>query len=389
MTKLRQNRVIVLADWMSALDRDGHKFDLETQRFLFNRWQTETGRLVRDQLIDAIANSADLRAILEPHVLQHPDNTDSYSHPIYPKSEMTADRFWVLNSDDLRGLHLVNQNFETTTSLQNKLLSYCHFYNCNLSYAQLECCELSYARFKSCDLHSACMAQSGGFSTSILDCTLEEACLWDCGFIDADFMDSNFSGAYLEGAYLQDIQVNYRTQFDRILRDNWQHRKMPDSERPDILRAIRIAYQKAELWTSMDAFLYQEKKAQRKYIAWPLLQEHRDVSYLGRWLFSWFAACISGYSTKPMRVIVFAAATAMVFALLYFFAGSPSYGDLTGAAFFESLYFSFTTFATLGYGDVSYAADRPFLRIVSTLEAWMGAIFLSLYVVVLSRKALR
>jgi hypothetical protein len=372
-----------------VIERDGHKFDFETQRFLINRWQTETGKLVREQIIDGIKNSLDISAILSEYVLDHPDNTDPYAHPIYPKSEMQAELFWVLNSDDLRGIHITNEQFPTTSSLEHKMLTYSHFFKCDLSYACLNDCELSYARFKSCEMNHVSLIRSGGFSTSIINCNLRSACLWQAGFIDAEFMDSNFNRVYLESAFLKDIQVNYRTQFDRVLRKTWQSHHMPAEQQADVLRSIRIAYQKAELWGQMDAYLYQEKVAQRKYIAWPNWQQSKQFSHLLIWFYSLIASCLSGYSTKPFRVVVIAACTAMVFALIYFIAGSPSYNSFSADAWYESLYFSFTTFATLGYGDVSYSEARPFLRLLSTIEAWVGAVFLSLYVVVLSRKALR
>lgn len=59
------------------------------------------------------------------------------------------------------------------------------------------------------------------------------------------------------------------------------------------------------------------------------------------------------------------------------------------AAWLEGLYFSFTTFATLGYGDVSYGPEHPLLRMLSTVEAWCGAVFISLFVVLLARKVFR
>ena len=69
--------------------------------------------------------------------------------------------------------------------------------------------------------------------------------------------------------------------------------------------------------------------------------------------------------------------------------GTPSVHDTLGAAMLESVYFSFTTFATLGYGDVSYGPDQPYLRVLSTVEAWFGAVFISLFVVLLARTVFR
>ena len=164
---------------------------------------------------------------------------------------------------------------------------------------------------------------------------------------------------------------------------------MPGDQKPDILRAIRLAYEKAELWGHMDAFLYKEKVAQRKFIVWKSFQENSSFLSFYEWASSLLLGALSGYTTKPIRVIVMAGSLSLFFAALYLILGTPNHTEISMPAILESLYFSFTTFATLGYGDISYSASHPYLRILSTAEAWVGAITLSLFVVVLSRKVFR
>ena len=60
---------------MVAVDKDGFKFDLKTQRFLVYRWETEVGARVRDEVLAGLKNSVEVRAILDPYVLDHKDNT--------------------------------------------------------------------------------------------------------------------------------------------------------------------------------------------------------------------------------------------------------------------------------------------------------------------------
>jgi len=78
-----------------------------------------------------------------------------------------------------------------------------------------------------------------------------------------------------------------------------------------------------------------------------------------------------------------------MFSFLYLYFGTPTYKTISISAILESIYFSFSTFATLGFGDVVYSVNHPILRILSSLEAWAGAIFTSLFVVVLARKIFR
>ena len=371
------------------MERDGFKFDLETQRFIRNRWDTEVGLRVRQEIIDGIKSSVELRAILDDYVLDHPEIIDPYGHPIYPKSEMLENSFWVLTQDGLRGIHIYNEDLSSSPGLKKKAHSYSSFYNCNLSSTNMEMADYSYGRFEKCNMEEVVFAASGGFSVRIIDCNLRGACFWQSGFRDCDFSGSDLSGSYFEGVLLEDLKVNYRTKFDLDLAGSWKMRDMPEDQKPDILRAIRLAYEKAELWGHMDVFLYQEKVAQRKFILWKSFQENKSWKGLYGWISSLLLGALSGYTTKPIRVIVMAGALSLVFAALYLMLGTPNYTEISKPAILESLNFSFTTFATLGYGDISYSACHPYLRILSTVEAWMGAITLSLFVVVLSRKVFR
>ena len=63
------------------MNRDGFEFDLVTQRFLRNRWETEVGQLVLKEIVEGIKSGTDVRGILDDYVLFHPDNSDPYGHP--------------------------------------------------------------------------------------------------------------------------------------------------------------------------------------------------------------------------------------------------------------------------------------------------------------------
>jgi hypothetical protein len=105
---------------------------------------------------------------------------------------------------------------------------------------------------------------------------------------------------------------------------------------------------------------------------------------------AWFADLLSGwitgYATKPFRVVGIGALVSLTYAVVYWRAGLP---EPETHDVLQALYFSFTTFATLGYGDVTYPSTRPWLRLLSTSEGWFGAVFIALFVTVLARKMLR
>lgn len=371
------------------MERDGFRFDLETQRFLINRWETDIGKRVHDEIVSGIKSCVEIRCILDNYVLEHPENVEPYGYPVYPKSEMGEGSFWVLTQDDLRGIHIYSEDLSSSRSLEKKALSYSLFHNCNLSNTNIEMADLSYARFEHCNMTGVIFAASGGYSTRIIDCVLTNACLWQSGFRDCNFHGSDFTGVYFENSLLEDIHVNYKTKFDLKLIETWKTRSIPREQLPDILRAIRIAYEKAELWSHMDSFLYEEKLAQRKYLIWPLFLQKKSITAFSNWFGNYLAGNLSGYSTKPFRVICISFIGAVIFAFAYLILGTPTHPSPSVPAAFESLYFSFTTFATLGYGDVSYQASRPYMRLLSTAEAWTGTVSISLFVVALARKVFR
>ena len=65
---------------MVAVDKDGFKFDLQTRRFLVNRWETEVGSRVRAEVLAGLKSSVDVRSVLDPYVLDHKDNTEPYGY---------------------------------------------------------------------------------------------------------------------------------------------------------------------------------------------------------------------------------------------------------------------------------------------------------------------
>jgi hypothetical protein len=367
------------------MDRDGFTFNLVTQRFLKNRWNTEIGKKVLEEVIEGLKNAVEVRAILDDYVLDHPENQDPYGHPYYPKSEMDENSFWVLTHDDLRGIHVYNETFPKNSSFTVKSLNYTRFFGCNFSGTNMERTELSMATFEKCNLKAVCFAYGGGFGTRFIDSNLKNVCYWGSGLIDGDISGSDLRGIYLEDAKLENITVNYSTKLDLSPNLHWKTRNMPVDQIADHLKAYRVAYEKAEIWHNVDQYLSLERAANRKHILYPQLKEEFSVRGLYRWVSDLLWGYGTGYGTKPSRLILSGFVVSILYSIFFYVAGNP--GENQG--FVSSLYFSFTTFATLGYGDLSYGADRWVLRLISTSEAWAGAVLIAAYVGVLGRKVIR
>lgn len=367
------------------MNRDGFEFDLVTQRFLNNRWETELGQKVLQSVVDSLKRGGDVRGVLDKYVLDHPENQDPYGHPIYPKDAMEEGRFWVLTQDDLRGIHLYSEDFSGKTTFAKKSLNYARFHSCNFEGANLEQTSLTAATFEKCNLKDTCIAMSGGYETRFIDCDLTNVCFTQTYLEDTDFSGSTLEGAYFELATLKNLTVNYATSFDKSLNRTWSTRTMPLEQVPDILRSIRIAYEKAEIWPLADEYLYFERSENRKAKLWDTLRTDFRLSTLRIWLTDWLWFVFAGYGVKPGRVLAIGILTAVLFALFYYFSGNPG----PDSSFATSLYYSFTTFATLGYGDLHYIESQWVMRLISTFEALLGASLIAVFVAVMARKILR
>jgi hypothetical protein len=301
---------------------------------------------------------------------------------------MTADAFWVLTGDDLRGIKLYHEDFSGSSEFEGRDFTYGWFANCDLRGVVIAG-DLSHTRFEQCKMDSATLVSVSGLSTKILNCSLHDACVWKCAFWSCDFGGTDFTETYFEDTTLEDMAVNYLTRFDRKLRNSWKNRTRPVAQDPDILRAIRLAYKRAELWPLMDRFLLEEKTQERKYILWPQFRKEKTPLTFTIWLWSLVSGWYSGYSTKPAMVLLIALMVPIAFSIFYFAAGIPIGTTYSAPGLWETIYFSFTAFATLGFGDLSYGANHPVLRSLSAVEALLGVILLALFVVALARKVFR
>jgi hypothetical protein len=127
-------------------------------------------------------------------------------------------------------------------------------------------------------------------------------------------------------------------------------------------------------------FYYLERKAHnaaaRVNPRWPT----RWAAWVGHILGDW----LMGYGEKPFRPLCWAAGTILVFALLFWALGAV--GPQTSAPL-DHLYFSVVTFTTLGYGDLY--PNPGFPRALAATEAVLGFLFMSLFLVVLTRRFIR
>ena len=97
---------------------------------------------------------------------------------------------------------------------------------------------------------------------------------------------------------------------------------------------------------------------------------------------------IWGYGERPFRTFRTALGVMLGCSLIYWCSGliAPMHDSKSAVGFFDSLYFSMVTFATVGYGDY---VPLGWVRGVAVLEGLLGITLLPLFLVSLTRRYLR
>ena len=125
---------------------------------------------------------------------------------------------------------------------------------------------------------------------------------------------------------------------------------------------------------------YRELTMERKHFF-----EKRDLRYIPSLLMD----LLSGYTEKPNRVILSSILIIAAFGFLYyaFNVTMPSNsGACSGQTTLgDSLYFSFITFTTVGYGDF-VPRDVIWFRLLACIEAFSGPFMAGLYIFTLTRR---
>lgn len=102
-----------------------------------------------------------------------------------------------------------------------------------------------------------------------------------------------------------------------------------------------------------------------------------------------FGKLLFGYGEKPMRVLFAALTMIVVCAALYSWKGSllsKSGHIIPHNYYIDMLYFSATTFTTLGFGDICPDPLSKFTKVVAMIEAMGGASLTALFVVCLAKR---
>ncbi len=167
-----------------------------------------------------------------------------------------------------------------------------------------------------------------------------------------------------------------------------------------LFREAALLYEKEGDIENYSSCYYESQRADAKR-AWALFASGNtspqalEIEIKGtqrlRALFTWLANTMNsfvwGYGEKPSRTLGMAATIILVSALLYDISGKILvHGHQQPIYFFEALYFSLTTFTTVGFGDY---LPLGWVRGVAVSEAMSGIVLMPLFLVGLTRRYLR
>jgi hypothetical protein len=270
--------------------------------------------------------------------------------------------------------------------LGNSTFSQAHFSDTLFIGTTLVSSDMIGARLHTCDFVGGNLRNANFTRSTINHCSFSHADLRGAYLAEAQFKETDFMGAMLFHAVLWNADLSGARHLKK--------RSFADPDSPDRYAVGEgnavVAYESYRLLKHYlhDKGLY-EDGSWAAYRELTMERNHFFETRNPRAIPSLIMDLVSGYTEKPNRVILASFLIVLFFGVLYYFFNVPSApSDVIApsqASFLESLYFSFITFTTVGYGDL---IPRPVIgfRLLACAEAFSGPFMAGLYIFTLTRR---
>lgn len=284
----------------------------------------------------------------------------------------------VQDGIDLRGIPLSGFDFRVSIQEDDEgfteeiaILSNIHFEG-----AILKHCNFQEGKIHDCFFENAELMHSEFKNATLNNCNFQET---DCTGIDLNgtkLINCNFTSATIKDLTAVTTIVDQKTTFGKELKSEKEGNYHFASIE---YKQIKEIYKNSTLHQLVDKYHYKEMCTKRKTI--------KIISPM-RWINFIFGDLLCKYGTSFIRVLMASGLVMILCAMLYTSSMSLMFYNepLKTHSFLDSLYFSMTTFTTLGYGDYHAVG---LMRFVAGIESFLGAALISLFTVIVARKIIR
>ena len=307
----------------------------------------------------------------------------------------------VHNITNLRGAWLERANL-TEANLGRTDLRQAHFYKANLTRATLWTADATDADFRDANLYQADL-----YSTVLRDAKLTDANLRQANLQKADLRGTAFGLDAIGSHIIQDRVSDLTDYYNRwyisdVIKEKHMQRELENrhQDSKEIYLALKNAFLNAGRYQDASQAYFKEKQTERKlYAPWNVSQRIQSeqsqdggtiilkrVRYLFKWLGSLAAEYSCGYGERPFRTVIVAAATILLFAILYWLSGgiATEGRDIYG---YEYILYSLSVFSTISFDR--FQIIKPIAEVLASIETLVAVSFLALLMFALGNRISR
>lgn len=282
----------------------------------------------------------------------------------------------VQDDIDLRGAPLSGFDFRIPVREDDgfmedmAVLSNIHFEG-----AILRHCNFDEGQIINCNFNGAEMSHSSFENASLKNCSFKDADMTGISVHGTKFINCDFSNTTIKDVAFKMAFVDENTTFGKHLKSEMEKN---NSNAAIEHKQIKELYKSSSLHSKGDHHHYRENICKRHTIK--KTNPSRLISYV-------FGDLLCKYGTSFVRVFLWSLVIIVGCAIVYKETNSLLFLNASVmTSFSDTLYFSASTFTTLGYGDFHVIGPARFL---SGLESFSGAILMSLFTVIAARKIIR